>query len=126
MSETTPRKRILLVDDSRTALLLERALLERSYDIVTAGDGVEAVNLALSAPPDLILMDVQMPRLDGFAAVAQLRARPETQHIPIIMVTSRGELEQVEAGYRSGCNDYVTKPVHGSELLAKVRSSLGE
>lgn len=126
MSETTPRKKILLVDDSRTALLVERALLERSYEIVTAGDGVEALSRALSALPDLILMDVQMPRLDGFAAVAQLRARPETQHIPIIMVTSRGELEQVEAGYRSGCNDYVTKPIHASELLAKVRSSLGE
>ncbi len=126
MSTTRPRKKILLVDDSRTALLVERSLLQRSYEIVTAGDGLEAVELARSALPDLILMDVQMPRLGGFDAVARIRARPETQHIPVIMVSSRGELESLEAGYRSGCNDYVTKPIHASELLAKVRSSLGE
>jgi CheY-like chemotaxis protein len=126
VSTTTPRKKIMLVDDSRTALLVERALLERAYEVFTAGDGLEAVDLALSALPDLILMDVQMPRLDGPEAVARIRARPETQNIPIIMVTSRSELEKVEASYRSGCNDYVTKPIHASELLAKVRSSLGE
>ncbi len=123
---TMPRKKILLVDDSRTVLLVERALLQRSYDVVTATDGAQGVATAIAARPDLILMDVLMPQLNGFQAVALLRTREETRDIPVIMVTSRGELESVEAGYRSGCNDYVTKPIHASELLAKVRSSLGE
>jgi CheY-like chemotaxis protein len=123
---TEPRKKILIVDDSRTALLVVRALLARSYEVVTANDGAQGVAVALAARPDLILMDVLMPHLNGFQAVATLRQREETRDIPVIMVTSRAELENVEAGYRSGANDYVTKPIHAAELLAKVRSCLGE
>ncbi len=125
--ESTRRKRILLVDDSRTVLLMERMILSRHpYDVVTATDGQEAVEKALLAPPDLILMDVVMPRMNGFEAVESLRARAETHRVPIIMVTTRGELESVESGYGSGCNEYVTKPINGLELIAKIRSLLGE
>jgi DNA-binding response OmpR family regulator len=117
--------KILIVDDSETVLLVERALLSRSYEVVTARDGQEGVDKALAERPDLILMDVVMPRMNGFDAVARLRSHPTTQRIPIIMVTTRGELASVDGGYRSGCNDYVTKPFRGPELLAKVKSCLG-
>ena len=121
------RKKILLVDDSTTVLLMERMILAKNqYDLVEARDGQEGVEKALSELPDLILMDVVMPRLNGFEAVMRLREEEATRAIPIIMVTTRGELESVESGYASGCTDYVTKPINGLELLTKVRSCLGQ
>jgi DNA-binding response OmpR family regulator len=121
------RKKILLVDDSSTVLLMEKMILSKSeYDVVTARDGVEGVEKARCELPDLILMDVVMPRMDGFEAVRKLREDDATRSIPIIMVTTRGELASVENGYASGCSDYVTKPINGLELLTKVRSCLGQ
>jgi DNA-binding response OmpR family regulator len=121
------RKKILLVDDSSTVLLMERMILSKNqYDVVTAKDGVEGIEKALSERPDLILMDVVMPRMDGFEACQKLREAVETKAIPVIMVTTRGELASVESGYAAGCNEYVTKPINGLELLAKVRSCLGQ
>ncbi len=121
------KKKILLVDDSSTVLLMERMILSKSpYDLVTARDGMEGVEKAKAERPDLILMDVVMPRMDGFEACRRLRADDETREIPVIMVTTRGELQSVESGYESGCSDYVTKPINGLELLSKVRNYLGE
>jgi len=121
------RKKILLVDDSSTVLLMERMILSKSeYDVVTAKDGQEGLEKAAAEKPDLILMDVVMPRMDGFEACRRLREREDTKAIPVIMVTTRGELSSLEAGYSSGCSDYVTKPINGLELLAKVRSCLGQ
>ena len=121
------RKKILIVDDSSTVLLMERMILAKDqYDVVTAKDAQEGVEKALSERPDLILLDVVMPRMDGFAACRKLRERDETRSIPVIMVTTRGELASVESGYENGCSDYVTKPINGLELLAKVRSCLGQ
>ena len=121
------RKKILLVDDSSTVLLLERMILSKSeYDVLTARDGVEGIEKAMAERPDLILMDVVMPRMDGFEACRKLREEEDTASIPVIMVTTRGELASVESGYAAGCNDYVTKPINGLELLAKVRSCLGQ
>ncbi|ACG71879.1 response regulator receiver protein [Anaeromyxobacter sp. K] len=121
------RKKILLVDDSSTVLLMERMILAKSaYDVVTARDGQEGIEKARAERPDLILMDVVMPRMDGFEACRKLREHEETAAIPVIMVTTRGELASVETGYASGCTDYVTKPINGLELLAKVRSCLGQ
>jgi DNA-binding response OmpR family regulator len=121
------RKKILLVDDSSTVLLMERMILSKNeYEVVTAKDGQEGVEKAVSEKPDLILMDVVMPRVDGFEACRRLREREETRGIPVIMVTTRGELASVESGYSAGCTDYVTKPINGLELLAKVRSCLGQ
>lgn len=121
------RKKILLVDDSSTVLLMEKMILSKSeYDVVTARDGIEGVEKARNERPDLILMDVVMPRMDGFEAVRKLREDAATRSIPVIMVTTRGELQSVETGYASGCSDYVTKPINGLELLTKVRSCLGQ
>ena len=120
-------KRILLVDDSKTALMMEQMLLDgEPYELSVAMDGQEAVDMALADPPDLILMDVVMPRMTGFEAVERLRADDSTREVPIIMVTTRGEGENVERGYAAGCTDYVTKPIDGAELIAKIKTYLGE
>jgi DNA-binding response OmpR family regulator len=123
----TERKKILLVDDSATVLLMERMILAKSqFDVVEAHDGQDGVDKALAEKPDLILMDVVMPRMNGFEAVRRLREEESTRTIPIIMVTTRGELESVESGYAAGCSEYITKPIDGLELLTKVRSCLGQ
>lgn len=95
------------------------------HQLLTAKDGAEAVEVAVHAVPDLIIMDVVMPRMDGYAACRELRSRTATKRIPIILVTTRGQEESVEIGYESGCNDYLTKPVNPSELLALLESYLG-
>ena len=121
------RKKILLVDDSNTILMMERMLLTRGpYDLVTASDGDEAVEKALRERPDLILMDVVMPRMNGFEACRRIREQEDIATTPIIMVTTRGEVENIETGFESGANDYVTKPINGPELIAKLQNYLGQ
>ena len=121
------RKKILLVDDSSTILMMEKFILRNDpYTLITASNGEEAVRKAASEQPDLILLDVIMPRMNGFEACRLIRENESSKHIPIIMVTTRGESANVETGWVSGCTDYVTKPINAIELLAKVRSLLGE
>jgi len=121
------RQKILLVDDSPTILMMEKLILANGpWDLITAKDGEEAVVRAETQHPDLILMDVVMPKMGGFDACKAIRRREETKTIPIIMVTTRGEAANVEAGWANGCTDYVTKPINSVELLAKVRSVLQE
>jgi DNA-binding response OmpR family regulator len=119
------KKKILVVDDSRTALFMVTTILKKEpYDLVTASDGQQAVEVAAAERPDLILMDVVMPRKTGFEACRELKQRDETKAIPVILVTTRGEETNVETGFASGCNDYVTKPINAQELLAKVRDHI--
>ena len=119
------KKKILVVDDSKTALFMVTTILKREpYDLVTAHDGQQAVETAVTERPDLILMDVVMPRKTGFEACRELKQREDTKSIPVILVTTRGEGENVETGFECGCNDYVTKPVNAQELLAKVRDHI--
>ena len=120
------KKKILVVDDSRTALFMVTTILRKErYELVTACDGEEALEMAAAERPDLILMDVIMPRKTGFEACRELKRREDTRAIPVILVTTRGEGENVEAGFQSGCNDYVTKPINAQELLTKVRDHVG-
>jgi DNA-binding response OmpR family regulator len=120
------RKKILLVDDSNTILMMEKFILKNGpYDLVTASNGEEAVAKAAEHIPDLILLDVIMPKMGGFDACRLIRSKAETSEIPIIMVTTRGEAANVETGWANGCTDYVTKPINTIELLAKVRNFLG-
>jgi CheY-like chemotaxis protein len=121
------RRKVLLVDDSTTALLMEQMIFKNrtSFDLITARDGQEAVDIALSELPDLIVMDVVMPRMTGIEALERIRLEETTRCIPIILVTTRGEPENVEMGYASGCNDYVTKPINGAELISKIEDLIG-
>jgi len=121
------RKKILLVDDSSTILMMEKFILRNGpYDLVTAANGEEGVRKAAEHLPDLILLDVIMPKMGGFEACRLIRSTESTKEIPIIMVTTRGEAANVEAGWANGCTDYVTKPINSIELLAKVRNFLGD
>lgn len=121
------RKKILLVDDSETSLLMSRIILSKAnYDIVVAKDGADGVDRAVAERPDLVLLDVVMPKMNGFEACTAIRARQETEATPIIMVTTRGDGTSVETGFAAGATDYITKPVNGLELLTKVRNLLGD
>jgi len=121
------RKKILLVDDSATILMMERTILMKGpYDVVTASDGEQGVAKALTEKPDLILMDVIMPRMNGFEACRRIREEEGIRATPIIMVTTRGEETNVELGYQAGCSDYVTKPINAVELMTKLKSYLGD
>lgn len=119
-------KRILLVDDADTILMIEKMVLGDSYEVSTAGNGQEAVEVATRDKPDLILMDLMMPKMNGIEACRALQRQPATRHIPIVMVTTRSEQEMVQEALLAGCLDYVTKPVDSVELLAKVRNIIGE
>ena len=120
------KKKILLVDDSNTVLMMEKMILSKGpFTIVTAHDGREAIEKAKSEQPDIVLLDVVMPNLDGLSACAVIRQQPETAHIPVIMVTTRGEEVNVERAFLNGCTDYVTKPINGIELMTKLKNILG-
>jgi CheY-like chemotaxis protein len=116
----------LLFDDSPTVLLMERILLQDGpYELLSAANGEDALRTALSERPDVILMDVLMPGMNGFDLCRRLRSEEATRTTPIILVTTRSNLESLERGYESGCNDYVVKPFEGLELRLKVASFVG-
>ena len=119
------RKKILRVDDSNTILMMEKMLLAReNYNLVIAKDGQEAYDLALSEKPNLIVLDVVMPKLTGFEVCQKLRQQEQTRTTPILLMTTRGEEENVKKGYEAGCSDYLTKPINAAEFLAKLRLHL--
>ena len=115
-------KRILIVDDEpRYLRLLEANLKTEGYSVVTAADGLQAVDVFSSQPIDLILLDIMMPRLDGFAACQRIR---EFSNVPIIMLTAKGEEQDRVKGLDLGADDYLVKPFSATELLARVRAAL--
>jgi CheY-like chemotaxis protein len=121
-------KKVLLVDDSTTTLMMEEMILKQrtAYETFTAKDGLDAIARAVETTPDLVLMDVVMPRMNGFEACKRMRLENSLRSTPIILVTTRGEEEYVEAGFQSGCNDYITKPINSRELVTLLHSYLGE
>lgn len=114
------KPRILIVDDAPTSRLWLEMLLQDRFHLHIAADGIEGIARAAELRPDLILLDVVMPKLDGFAACRILREQPETAATPIIMVTSQADEFDVEQGFRSGCTDYILKPADRHELIAKI------
>jgi CheY-like chemotaxis protein len=119
------RKKVLLVDDSATVLLLHQGMLmELGYEAVTARNGLEALARAEAERPDLVFLDVVMPHLDGLETCRALRTREPTRHTPIILCSTRAEPRSVQAGFDSGCTDYLAKPFDGAELTALLRRYL--
>ncbi len=119
------RKRILLVDDSVTSTMVGQMVLRHeSYDVTTAHNGAEGMKKATADRPDLILLDISMPIMNGFQMLRELRQTDEAKSIPVIMVSSCGEIDDMEEAYKLGCNDYITKPVDPEELISKVESWL--
>lgn len=119
-------KKILVVDDSKVAAMAVQMILRREgpYEVCFASDGQEAVGKASAEQPDLILMDIVMPKMNGFEACRAIRTQEDTAEIPIIIVTTRGEEASVQKGYEAGCTDYVNKPIDAKELLEKIKNLL--
>ena len=119
-------KKILIIEDEpemrrniTTILRLE------GFQPVAAENGRKGVDLATKEKPDLILCDVMMPELDGYGVIKALHNEPETMNIPFIFLTAKGEKTDIRGGMNLGADDYLTKPFHGAELMARVHSSLG-
>lgn len=114
-------KKILVVDDERHIVrLVEVNLTRAGYDVVTAYDGVEALEKVKSEHPDMIVLDVMMPRMDGFEVLKRLQADPATQDIPVIMLTAKAQDADIFRGWSSGVSSYLTKPFNPRELLTFV------
>ncbi len=120
-------KKILLVDDSSTSRMTARMLLggNESYVLTSACDGEEGVEKAIAEVPDLILMDIEMPRKNGIEACRLLKQNETTKNIPIVLLTMRSEEPFVSQAYASGCNDFLTKPVNEQKLATIIRKYLG-
>jgi two-component system, cell cycle response regulator DivK len=124
-TECSAPPRVLLVeDDEFNRDMLCRRLQRRRYEVVMATDGEEACRLAVSERPDLILMDMQIPVLDGWEATRQLKSRPETQAIPVIALTAFAMAADRDKALAAGCDDYDTKPIELPRLLGKMESLL--
>ena len=125
-SETfLPQSTVLIVDDNAQNVELLQAFLESlPVKLVTAADGVEALAKVAEHNPDLILLDIMMPRMSGFEVCRKLKSDPETREIPIIMVTALNELGDIERGVESGTDDFLSKPVNRLELVTRVKSLL--
>jgi adenylate cyclase len=116
---------ILIADDNPLNLdILRTRLAVHGYEILTARDGEEALGLALAQRPDLILLDIMMPKLDGLAVCRHLKADPRLPFMPIIMVTAKADSKDVVAGLEAGADEYLTKPVDQAALVARVKSML--
>ncbi|MBQ3349426.1 MAG: response regulator [Thermoguttaceae bacterium] len=119
------KPRILLVDDNQQNVeLLEAYLLKVDCDTEIAVDGQDALTKTSEFHPDLILLDVMMPKLNGFEVCQKLKSNPETAGIMILMVTALGELGDIERAVKAGCDDFLSKPVNQLELLKRIDNLL--
>jgi DNA-binding response OmpR family regulator len=123
---TAGRPLVLVADDDPDILSLVAFRLERSgYEVVVARDGEQAVAAALERTPDIALLDVMMPKLDGYEAVARLRGNDATRHMPVILLTARVQDADIARGLEAGADDYVKKPFSTQELRDRVQAALG-
>lgn len=118
-------RKILIVEDVEYNRDLLVQLLEEEYEILTAADGAAGIEAAARARPDLILMDLSLPGIDGWEATRRLKARPETEAIPVIALTAHAMQGDEEKARDCGCDDYLTKPIDENQLFAKLERFLG-
>jgi two-component system cell cycle response regulator DivK len=115
--------KVLYVEDNDDNIFMLRNRLGRAgYEVVVAMDGVQGVAAAATEKPDVILMDLSLPQLDGWEATRRIKAAPETKHIPVIALTSHAMMGDREKALAAGCDDFDTKPVELPRLLKKIRS----
>lgn len=126
MSDVAKQQLVLVADDDSLIRELVQFRLERSgYAVVTAEDGDEALRLARERLPDLVVLDVMMPGLNGYEVTRSLRAGETTKRIPVILLTARVQEADVAQGFEAGADDYLTKPFSPQELRARVQAILG-
>ena len=117
-------KILIVEDDEMNRDMLSRRLIKRGYDVVMAVDGAHGVMVATAERPDLILMDMSLPEVDGWEATRTLKSRPETQEIPVIALTAHAMADDQRKAMDAGCDDFDTKPVELSRLLGKIEALL--
>jgi DNA-binding response OmpR family regulator len=120
-------KPVVLVaeDDEDILALVVFDLEDEGYEVLTARNGKEAISLAFDRLPDLILLDVAMPGLDGYEVTRRLRAEESTRGTPVVLLTARAQVRDVILGFEAGANDYVTKPFRPDELRTRLHAALG-
>lgn len=117
--------RVLIADDiPQNRELLEAYLASEGYTILVAGDGQETMQMVDRHQPDLILLDIMMPRMSGYEVCVQIKSDPARRNIPVLIVTALNEPGDIEKAVNAGCDDFLTKPVNGLELRTRVRSLL--
>jgi DNA-binding response OmpR family regulator len=127
MSVQAKIKPVVLVaeDDEDILALVVFDLEDEGYEVLTARNGKEAIRLAFERLPDLILLDVAMPGLDGYEVTRRLRADESTRDTPVVLLTARAQVKDVILGFEAGANDYVTKPFRPDELRTRLHAALG-
>jgi len=124
MPISSERPTVLVVDDEPFNLSLMDGILSRDYIIQTSSNGQEALNLASANPPDLILIDVMMPVMDGFEVCRRLKDNTATSHVPVIFITAKNEVKDEELGFAVGASDFIHKPISAPIVAARVRTHL--
>ena len=114
------RKKILVTEDEKNILDSLKEILGDDYDVITATNGAEGVKAAETHKPDLILLDVMMPVMDGMTACKKIKANKETAHIPVIFLTAKGQVYDMEEGIKAGAYAYMIKPFSPARLMAKI------
>ncbi|MDZ4166151.1 MAG: response regulator [Coriobacteriia bacterium] len=122
---TTPRTILTADDNQQIRMLVKAALRSLGHELIEAVDGEQAIELAVERVPDLVLLDVTMPKLDGWEVLHFLRQRPETADIQVMMLTTASQTVDLAHGASLGCNDYLTKPFSPGDLRAHVERMLG-
>ena len=118
-------KKVLVVEDDPIALRLARYTLQQGgYQVITAPNGLEGLNKARTEAPDLIILDIMLPGVDGFEICHRLRQAAETARIPILMLTAKAQESDRQTGLQVGADDYLVKPVHPSEIMSRANTLL--
>src|SRR5438270_7458960 len=119
--------KILVVDDEIYIVhILDFSLGMEGYEVITALDGEQGLEKARSEHPDLIVLDIMMPRLDGYETCKMLKAGPETRHIPVILLSAKGRNVDQKVGFEVGADDYITKPFSPRKLVERINAILGQ
>ncbi len=122
----TVKHRILVVDDEEVTTELAKTFLERhGFEVICAQDGEEALSVASTEKPDLILLDVMLPKIDGFEVCQRLKNQKQFQSTPILMFTAKGLSKDIAMGEKVGADEYIIKPFSGKALVATIRKHLG-
>jgi putative two-component system response regulator len=124
MKENKMHPKILVVDDDPENLLVMESILAKDYLLKLFNDSSEALEYAFANPPDLILLDVMMPQIDGFEICRQLKANPKLADVPVIFITSKTDIEDEERGFAVGASDFIHKPISAPIVAARVKTHI--
>lgn len=124
MEDTRKRPKILVVDDAPENLMIMESILSKDYSLKLINDSKQALDYAIANPPDLILLDVMMPDIDGFELCRRLKAKPKLINVPVIFITSQTDVENEELGFSVGASDFIHKPISAPIVAARVKTHI--